>query len=123
MWKKLSQIISRILGTQQAGSGRPRRRRPRLRPGLESLEGRLVPATIVVTTFADVVNPTDGQVSLREAVSRANATPAPDTIVLQRGVYRIGRAGAAEDANATGDFDVTSPLTLVGQGAANTAID
>src|SRR5262249_20772978 len=32
-------------------------------------------------------------------------------------------AGANEDANATGDFDVKGPLTIVGQGAASTVID
>jgi CSLREA domain-containing protein len=94
-----------------------------LRPRVESLEGRLVPATIQVTTFADVVNPNDGKVSLREAITMANATPAPDTIVLQAGVYKIGLAGQRENANATGDFDITNPLTIVGKGASATVVD
>jgi predicted outer membrane repeat protein len=93
------------------------------RPRIEALEGRLVPATIMVTTTADVVNPHDGLLSLREAISLANATAAPDTIVLKAGVYKITLPGAGENANATGDFDITNPLTIVGQGANATAID
>ena len=75
---------------------------------VEVLEDRLVPATIVVTTRADVVNRGDGKVSLREAITRANATAGQDTIELGAGVYRIGIVGAGENANATGDFDVAT---------------
>src|SRR5436853_5961272 len=119
MWNRVSRLLSGVLGAP-ASSGRRRREPPRFRPGVEGLEGRLVPATIVVTTFADVVNPADGKVSLREAINRANATAAPDTIVLRAGVYKIGLAGAGEDDNATGDFDVKNPLTIAGQGASST---
>src|SRR5438067_5688725 len=41
------------------------------RPQLEWLEDRVVPSTFNVTTHADVVNATDGKLSLREAISRA----------------------------------------------------
>src|SRR5262249_9047272 len=77
------------------------------RPRPEALEHRLMPATIAVTTLADVVNPVDGKVSLREAINIANATTALDTIVLAKGVYEIELSGAGENANATGDFDIT----------------
>jgi hypothetical protein len=61
---------------------------------LERLEGRLVPAMIAVGTFADAVVPGDGVFSLREAVSRANALPGPDTIVLRPGrVRRLHQPG------------------------------
>jgi hypothetical protein len=90
---------------------------------LERLEDRLAPATLAVGTFADAVVPGDGVFSLREAVSRANALPGPDTIVLRPGVYRLTLAGANEDANATGDLDVTGPVTIQGQGASLTVID
>ena len=93
------------------------------RPSIEGLENRLVPATILVTTTTDVVNPRDGLLSLREAITLANATAAPDTIQLRAGVYSISLAGAGENANATGDFDVTNPLTITGAGAASTIID
>ena len=37
-------------------------------------------ATFTVTIAADLVDPDDGELSLREAVAKANATAAPDTI-------------------------------------------
>jgi CSLREA domain-containing protein len=95
------------------------RRPKRLR--VEALEGREVPATFTVTTFADVVDPADGRLSLREAVSAANATPGPDTIRLRAGVYTVTRPGA-EDQNASGDFDVTDSLTVTGVGPLRTVI-
>src|SRR5262249_46313612 len=92
------------------------------RPNIECLEARRVPATFTVTPFADVVNPNDGKLSLREAITRANSTAERDTIVLQAGVYKIGLTGQRENANATGDFDITNPLTIVGQGAGKTVV-
>jgi CSLREA domain-containing protein len=86
------------------------------------LEDRLAPAIIAVTTFADIVNPADNVVSLREAINLANVTPGPDTILLKAGVYKIGLAGA-DDANAAGDFDVTGSTLFQGAGAASTIID
>src|SRR5262245_57276931 len=43
------------------------------RLAVEALEGRELPATFTVTTFADVVSATDGKLSLREAISLASA--------------------------------------------------
>ncbi len=88
---------------------------------------------IAVTTTADTVDPIDGLTSLREAVSQANATwvetwppgplaPKPDTITISLAVsstYTLDHCGpttADEDANATGDLDITvkPPLTILG---------
>ncbi len=93
-------------------------------------------ATITVTTTADAVG-SDGACSLREAVSAANADAAlpgagecaagspsaTDRIVLGPGLYRRTLTGVGEDANATGDLDVTGPLEILGAGAAVTIID
>ena len=51
---------------------------------IEPLEAREVPAKIIVTTTADVVDSADHKVSLREAISKANSDsgPQPDTILL-----------------------------------------
>ena len=55
--------------------------------------------------------------SLREAVDNANACPGAQTINLPAGHYPLTIAGADEDANATGDLDITDDLTIVGAGA------
>src|SRR5262249_42127376 len=95
--------------------------RPRsFRPSIESLEDRRVPTTFFVTTVADVVDRTDGVLSLREAIKAANLHPGPDTIRLQGDTYQITRLGA--DNNNSGDFDIllnstatqTDSLTIVG---------
>src|SRR4051812_42787084 len=85
---------------------------------IERLESRIAPATFTVTTFvdeldggtaADPAGP-DHKLSLREAISAANATAGPDIIKLKAGTYAIGLIGAGEDANATGDFDITDDV-------------
>ena len=90
---------------------------------LDSLEDRTVPATFTVTTSLDVVDPADGKRSLREAISAANATLGVDVILLPAGVFKVALAGAGENANLNGDFDVTDSVTIRGAGAGLTAID
>jgi CSLREA domain-containing protein len=97
--------------------------RPARRLRLERLEDRSVPATFNVTTTADAVDPADGKRSLREAITQANANPDADVIVLPAGVYKLALAGAGEDGNASGDLDLTGPLTIRGAGAGRTIID
>jgi predicted outer membrane repeat protein len=87
------------------------------------MEDRLTPVTIYVTTNADTVNFGDGRTSLREAIIGANATDEADVIKLGFGIYRIQLEGAGENGNATGDFDITKPLTIVGLGPNLTYID
>ncbi len=79
-------------------------------------------ATIAVTTTADELN-SDGDCSLREAIQAANtdaivdACPAgsgADTIQLAIATYSLAIAGPGEDANVTGDLDVTEDLTISG---------
>jgi hypothetical protein len=90
---------------------------------LECLEDRAVPATFNVTTTLDVVDPADGKRSFREAVNAANARVGADVIVLPTGVYQLALAGANENGNATGDFDISDEVTIRGAGAAVTIID
>lgn len=87
--------------------------RPRFRPAVEGLEAREVPAVLTVTTTADVLDPNDGVLSLREAVLQANATNGADQIVLPAGTYSLSQ----------GSLLVEGPLTLNGSGAASTVID
>lgn len=88
-------------------------------------------AFIVVSTTADELN-TDGDCSLREAIHAANTDAivdacspgnGDDTIDLPAGIYTLSIAGAGEDANATGDLDITSVVTISGAGQATTIID
>src|SRR5262245_1252485 len=93
------------------------------RPRLEALEVRAVPATFNVTTTLDVVDPADGKRSLREAIGQANAHAGADEVIIPAGVFKIAIAGVGEDANATGDFDISDTLTIRGAGAGLTIID
>jgi len=86
------------------------------------LEDRLVSAIFTVRTALDVVDPNDGQLSLREAISAADANPGADILVVPAGTYRLALAGA-DDTNAAGDFDVTGSTLFQGAGAGNTVID
>lgn len=95
----------------------------RCRPSLQLLEDRTVPATLTVTTPFDVVDATDGLLSLREAIIRANASPGAERIELPAGTYRLALAGADENAAATGDLDISDNMRLVGAGAGLTIVD
>jgi CSLREA domain-containing protein len=88
-------------------------------------------ASLTVTTTADELN-VDGDCSLREAIQAANTDAAvdaclagsgADTITVPAGNYVLSIAGAGENANGTGDLDITSDLTITGDGAATTMID
>jgi CSLREA domain-containing protein len=88
-------------------------------------------ASIVVNTTDDELN-SDGDCSLREALQSANtdtvvdacaAGSGTDTVSIPAGIYTLSIAGTGEDANATGDLDITSNLTINGAGLATTIID
>jgi hypothetical protein len=74
--------------------------------GLEQLEDRVVPAVFNVNSLADILNPAPGVVTLRSAISAANATPGGNTINLTLpGTYRITLQGGNND-NTGGNFDI-----------------
>ena len=92
-------------------------------------------STITVTTTADE---NDGDtssltnleassggtgISLREAIIAANNTAGDDTIVLEAGIYNLSLVGSDEDLGATGDLDVLSGITILGDGSGLTIID
>lgn len=118
-------FFSSWLRKRKSGNGRIHGRsvRARIRPQLEVLEDRTVPTVFNVTTPLDIINADDGLLSLREAVLQANASQAPDTIVLSAGVYALAIAGSGEDNALTGDLDLTGQLNIRGAGAGFTFID
>lgn len=91
-------------------------------------------ATITVTSTTDTLVPGDGACSLREAISNANANAdttsgdcvagsAWDTIMIPAGTYTLSIAGINENANMTGDLDITDETTVQGAGMAQTIVD
>jgi subtilisin family serine protease len=75
------------------------------------------------TVFTD-----GGPGSLREAIALANAVtpainPAGGTVILAPGTYTLSLAGAGEDANATGDLDITGKVTLASDGTGEVIIN
>lgn len=85
----------------------------RCRPRVELLEDRAVPAILNVTTVADMIDPTDDVLSLREAVLQANGSNGADTINLPAGVYAL----------ANGPLELTSHLSIQGAGLGRTMVD
>jgi CSLREA domain-containing protein len=84
-----------------------------------------VTVSLVVTRADDPVpnGCAVGDCSLREAIIAANGSSGADSITLDPVSYVLSLAGAGEGAAATGDLDITSPVTLTGGGAGLTTID
>lgn len=87
-------------------------------------------SVINVTTNADEYGG-GGTCSLREAITSANtnasfggctAGTGADTINIPAGTFSLTIPGTGEDANATGDLDITTDMTINGAGADNTII-
>lgn len=55
-----------------------------------------------------------GLCTLRAAIQEANAFPGTDTVDLPSGTYMLTITGTGEDLAATGDLDITQPMTLQG---------
>ncbi len=87
--------------------------------------------TFSVNSFEDIDDETPGDgdcaiadtgdCTLRAAVSEANALEGPDTIILQEGTYPITGA-MGDDINQEGDIDISSDLTIQGEGARKTIL-
>jgi hypothetical protein len=59
---------------------------------------------------------------LRAAITEANALAGADTITLPAGTYTISLTGGGENVNASGDFDLTSEITINGAGSGSTIV-
>lgn len=67
--------------------------------------------------------PGNGVCTLRAAIQETNALAGADEIILPAGTYTLTIPGANENNAATGDLDITGPLTISGVGAASTIIN
>ena len=89
-------------------------------------------ATITVNSTADAFA-ADSSCTLREAITAANTDAATggcsagsgaDTITFSvNGTFTRTLAGTGDDDNASGDFDLNTPITIQGNGRANTIVD
>ncbi len=92
-------------------------RRHKYRPGLELMEDRLTPSTLVVevTSVIDSNAPKSG--SLRNAITVCNnSDPGFDGRVIEiktPGEYSLKLNGSDEDNNATGDLDILQSVTII----------
>ncbi|MEE9290106.1 MAG: CSLREA domain-containing protein, partial [Alphaproteobacteria bacterium] len=97
---------------------------------IQSVAAKAADFTVNSTLDAVDANPGDGicqtasgDCTLRAAIGEANQLAGLDWIILPAGTYTITMAGAEEDANATGDLDVTDHLVLTGASSVATLID
>ncbi|MBK8466051.1 MAG: proprotein convertase P-domain-containing protein [Chloracidobacterium sp.] len=90
------------------------------------------PFKFFVDTTADTLDATIGDgicadaggfCSLRAAISESNFAPGANTISLPSGVYTTTLAGAAENVNASGDYDITSDVIINGAGSGTTIVE
>jgi CSLREA domain-containing protein len=88
-------------------SGRQRQHTRSFLPRLEALESRWLPSTLTVTTSADVTDPNDGVLSLREAIAAAQSG---DTISFGNGVSTVDLT--------QGQLVIDKSLTIKGQSKA-----
>ena len=88
-------------------------------------------ATFLVTTTNDTQDAAPGNgtcadaagmCSLRAAITEANALAGADTITLPAGTYTQTLVAVDDEANAGGDFDITSPVTINGASQETTFI-
>jgi hypothetical protein len=59
--------------------------------------------------------------SVRDAIANANSGPG-NTVLIPAGNYVLSLTGTGEDADATGDLDVITSMTIVGAGAGATTV-
>lgn len=82
---------------------------------LEALEVRTLLTTFTVTTLADTIAE-DGETSLREAIAQAGENDSTDEIVFADGLNGVLNL-------QLGELQITSPVTIAGNGRDNTIID
>jgi hypothetical protein len=79
----------------------------------ETMERRLLMSTYTVNTLSDAVTPVMGQLTLRQAIADANASPGSDTIAFSPTVFTTSSQHVITltqgELNVTGDTTVQGP--------------
>jgi CSLREA domain-containing protein len=88
--------------------------------GVSNLATLQIAGPMVVTTTADIVDPTDGLMSLREAIAYASSDPGDDTITFDSSLSGGTITLAAGQLELT---DTTGAITITGPGADELTID
>jgi len=70
-----------------------------------------------------VAQDSQGKTSLRAAIMEANALEGRDLILLPKGTFTLSIAGVGEENSASGDLDIKSDMTIVGEGSHSTIIN
>ena len=81
---------------------------------------------LLVTAFTDVINATDGLLTLREAILQSNNSAGGKQIELAAGTYNFSIAGEPStglDGTLQGDLDILTSVTIKGAGSAKTIIN
>ncbi|MFM8476434.1 MAG: CSLREA domain-containing protein, partial [Planctomycetaceae bacterium] len=124
---RLFQIFQSQLSSASPANRSRRTRIRRQTVAAEMLEGRQLPAQIVVTSLLDDTI-ADGQVTLREAIEAANldqsvdgsaAGSGTDEIVFSRALLTTG---SVQINISAGELVITSPLKITGFGPASTVL-
>jgi CSLREA domain-containing protein len=80
-------------------------------------------ALLVTTTEDHNDGNCNADCSLRDAIIAANKAQFRSTIFLPSGTYTLTLEGSGEDSAETGDLDILSGLTIIGDGQETTIID
>src|SRR5262245_20703581 len=99
-------LQGRVTGARRPRPGH-RPRRPRCRPAVEHLEGRLVPSAVQTVVYTETNDPTPGH----NAVLAYRSDPADGHLTLL-GSYLTGGTGQANPTDALGPDDIDQEVLL-----------
>ncbi len=101
-------------------------------PSLSNIQVNTASLLVNSTIDAVDINPGDGVCetgtgngicTLRAAIDESNALAGADTINIPAGTYTTTIPGNLENANQTGDFDISESISIIGAGSDQTIID
>lgn len=117
-----SRLLTRMAGLFRSGRGRSRRKGKNSFESVsgaasEALEQRSLMTAISVTTLDDVVDASDGLMSLREALNAANAKGGDDQITFDAGLFVDGQGTITLEDGQLALRDTNGRTTISGPGS------